>query len=111
MYDDDILTGGPGLTTALLMQIQLQQILKAGGFKLHKWASNMTELLSAARDIHEETPSSRRIGDDEYVHTLGLIWEPANDTFGYQVKLRPVSQAASKRSILSDISRLFDPIG
>lgn len=50
-YVDDILTGAPDLTSARILQVQLIQMLKSGGFHLRKWVSNHEHLL---QDLPEE---------------------------------------------------------
>ena len=46
------------------------------------------------------------------VSTLGLKWTPREDEFLFSVSLSDAShQAVTKRSILSEMSKLFDPMG
>jgi len=40
---------------------------------------------------------------------LGLKWDPLSDTFSF--KGHPTIKSPTKRSILSDIARVFDPLG
>jgi len=48
--------------------------------------------------------------DNLIVHTLGLSWQPSTDTFEFKFSL-PAEGVITKRSILSTIAKLFDPLG
>ena len=48
---------------------------------------------------------------DDITKILGLTWNPSGDFFQYSVVLTPLVEPATKRKIISDISRLFDPLG
>ncbi|GFQ94813.1 uncharacterized protein TNCT_594001 [Trichonephila clavata] len=49
--------------------------------------------------------------DEEKVKTLGLIWNPKHDTFEFSVSDPTNNSEWTKRSILSHIARIFDPMG
>lgn len=42
---------------------------------------------------------------------LGIHWIPSLDKFGFKVQLTPLKEPITKRTLLSDIARLFDPLG
>ncbi|KAL7288526.1 hypothetical protein TKK_0017269 [Trichogramma kaykai] len=48
---------------------------------------------------------------DEAVSTLGLKWIPARDYFTFHLAPRTMPSAVTRRSILSELSRTFDPMG
>lgn len=109
-YVDDVLSGSDSLQEAKTIQAQLIELLRCGGFKLHKWCANHPELLNAI------SPNDREqkvvVGDCETIKTLGLTWQPTTDEFVFSIERifnneRPIT----KRSILSDIARLYDPLG
>lgn len=43
--------------------------------------------------------------------TLGLTWAPAEDTLQYRVTFRNTEGRFTKRTILSIVSQIFDPLG
>ncbi|GFQ97194.1 integrase catalytic domain-containing protein [Trichonephila clavata] len=48
--------------------------------------------------------------DEEKVKTLALIWNPKHDTFEFSVSDPTNNSEWTKRSILSHIARIFDPM-
>lgn len=43
--------------------------------------------------------------------TLGLKWDPHHDKILYSVKSVRVTSKITKRSILSEIAKIYDPLG
>lgn len=114
-YMDDVITGTDDADEAVNMRTQLQDLMKAGGFRLRKWASNQLEALDGVLQEDLAIPSTKEIclDPDPSVKTLGLTWMPGTDTLRFQftvpslVDLEPLT----KRKVLSVIATLFDPIG
>ncbi|XP_018368834.1 PREDICTED: uncharacterized protein LOC108764925 [Trachymyrmex cornetzi] len=107
-YVDDILAGADSPDEAALLQEQITTTLKTGGFETHKWCSNNKEVL--AKIPHKSREEKHRHMDtSETIKTLGLIWNPDNDQFQFHVHGH--EEVATKREILSAISKIFDPIG
>lgn len=81
-------------------------ILRAGESFLDKWASNAASLCP------DDNVESSQLQELEGVSTLGILWHPRNDEFSLRVSsLNTLSKVFIKRSVLSDIARLFDPLG
>nr|GBM35314.1 hypothetical protein AVEN_97930-1 [Araneus ventricosus] len=102
VYVDDILSGSNNLeeTKALLIQL-----LKKGGMELHKWVSNHPELLYGNKNLDYVFPS-----ESNSVKTLGMQWRPTSVIFTFQVTVK-LKDNFSKREFLSNIARLFVPLG
>ncbi|GFR01661.1 integrase catalytic domain-containing protein [Trichonephila clavata] len=107
-YMDDILSGADDITTAKEMQRQLIGLMKEGCFHLYKWSASSEELL---KDVPTENKEFLFNENDELVKTLGLSWRPREDTFMYQMNLQEVPVTITKRTVLSFISKLYDPLG
>lgn len=107
-YIDDIVTGCLSVEDAISLQNELTLLLQKGGFELHKWATNKPEVLShlPAASIN---PASLSLDSDEVTKVLGLCWQPSSDTFTY--KVTPNELSCTKRHILSELARVFDPLG
>ncbi|GFQ83066.1 integrase catalytic domain-containing protein [Trichonephila clavata] len=107
-YMDDILSGADDITTSKEMQRQLIGLMKEGCFHLYKWSANSEELL---KDVPTENKEFLFNENDELVKTLGLSWRPREDTFMYRMNLQEVPVTITKRTALSFISKLYDPLG
>ncbi|XP_059045891.1 uncharacterized protein LOC131841587 [Achroia grisella] len=110
IYVDDIVTGANNMIEARQVKSQVVELLKSGHFELRKWASNKPELLDdvltehclvEAKSFTDEQPCTLKV--------LGLKWDPSHDVFVFHVK--PLNKMCTKRSILSEVSRVFDPLG
>ncbi|XP_045477890.1 uncharacterized protein LOC123683037 [Harmonia axyridis] len=108
IYVDDIVTGCDDLEQAKVLVDELISLLECGGFELRKWCSNSHELLSRVPLDHQHQHSIN-FDADSVIKILGLKWFPSLDEFSYSVKSS--GEVCSKRSILSDLSRIFDPLG
>ncbi|KAK9745483.1 Pao retrotransposon peptidase [Popillia japonica] len=108
-YVDDLLTGAKDLAQAQRICLQLSEILSAGCFKLCKWISNDAQVLKdlPTSDLH---PGVLEIGSHESTRTLGLIWSFQSDYFMFNIS-ESTATIITKRTILSEISQIFDPLG
>jgi len=108
-YMDDVLTGSGDLAEAIVLQRQLMTLLGRGQFPLRKWRSNCEEVLQ-----HLTTDSKSEelliLDKDEPLKTLGLLWNYKTDHLQYSVKGTALNRV-TKRSVLSEISKIYDPLG
>ncbi|XP_045461089.1 uncharacterized protein LOC123671351 [Harmonia axyridis] len=108
IYVDDILTGAFNVQEAIELRDELQVMLKKGGFSLKKFSSNCLDILNDLPPDHIEAKLD--FNDDNMgIKILGLSWIPAVDSFIFNVN--EFNEKPSKRSILSYIARIFDPVG
>ncbi len=110
-YVDDVMSGANTESEALEVQSQLLELMKRGGMDLRKWSSNSAALLESLPSELRETQLPLNFDSDEAIKTLGLRWNPATDEFGFKVFLPPVTVKITKRSLLSEMSKVFDPLG
>ncbi|XP_018395970.1 PREDICTED: uncharacterized protein LOC108774375 [Cyphomyrmex costatus] len=107
-YVDDLLTGADSREKTRDIVQKVSHVLESAGFKLRKWISNEATVIE---DIQTEKQNS--IGMDfKCLQTkiLGLVWQAHQDVLVYNIKELP-SLKVSKRQILSDTTRIFDPLG
>ncbi|XP_024874739.1 uncharacterized protein LOC112456441 [Temnothorax curvispinosus] len=109
-YVDDCVFGADDIPLALQTRNQLISLLKKAGFHLRKWASNQPVLLEGIDPQDHGLASAKTLEADERLKVLGLKWDPNQDVFRFNVTLVD-SVPATKRSILSTIARIFDPLG
>ncbi|GFU93090.1 integrase catalytic domain-containing protein [Trichonephila clavipes] len=109
IYIDDLLSGADTEVEAKSIIIEIQNLLKSGGFILRKWCSHPKVLqdldtsLLASKPIHS-------LGDEESKQrVLGLIWNLKTDSI--QVKVVHEEIVKTKRQLLSVIAQIFDPLG
>lgn len=110
-FVDDVLTGANSVPDALDCQAQLIKLCSFAQFELRKWASNCQEILQTVPEDSRLISPSVLIDHSEQtgVKVLGLRWDPVLDTFSFNVL--PSATIPTKRAILSDIARVFDPLG
>ncbi|GFR21740.1 DUF5641 domain-containing protein [Trichonephila clavata] len=107
---DDLLTGADELESGRKLQEQLVSLLRGAGMELHKWLASNPLLLpdSMCQDKDLSYSSSTE------TKTLGLLWKPHPDSFAF--KISPMtsncdSLIVTKKSVISTIARIFDPLG
>ncbi|KAJ8980871.1 hypothetical protein NQ317_001335, partial [Molorchus minor] len=109
-YVDDMLSGATTAAEAVQLSKEVNSILKSGCFELRKWVSNDPQVLE---QISSDCASSDRIvfGEKDKNKTLGVLWCFKLDVLMYRIDFSSKENKISKRSMLSDISRIFDPLG
>lgn len=108
-YVDDCLLGAESREKAIEIRKQTVALLSRGGFHFRKWATNDSALLSDV-DPNDCVKSMRDLRTDDGIKILGLSWHPETDTFRFNVEYSTPSKI-TKRSVLSAVARLFDPLG
>ncbi|XP_025262985.1 uncharacterized protein LOC112637430 [Camponotus floridanus] len=108
-YMDDVITGSDTLRDAVALQTELRELCTAGGFPLRKWAANSEAILEGVPQDHR-LQQTHHSWENEVHSTLGLRWHPAGDEFSFAIQPR-VSGGYTKRRVLAETARLFDPLG
>jgi len=93
-YVDNLMKTGRGVEELKEFKQEATEILEGARFPVHKWESNIPELDS------EDNPS----------RLLGLVWDKREDMLEIQAQIQG-EQAPTKRSILSQLSSIYDPLG
>ncbi|KAB0799264.1 hypothetical protein PPYR_07144 [Photinus pyralis] len=106
---DDFLSGSSSESEAIGVRTQLQDMLQSTGFHICKWSSNSRKVLQSIPDHLRAIEDELKIDTTDTVKTLGLVWHPSSDTFNF--KSTPFNEKVTKRTTLSDIAKLFDPLG
>lgn len=110
-YVDDFLSGAPDVQTALQLRREVSAMLESAGLPIKKWASNSIEVLEDVPPADQAIQPWHDLQDEQSVSTLGLVWEPRSDTFGFKVQLPLPAAVLTKRTIMSYVARIFDPLG
>ncbi|CAH2090792.1 unnamed protein product [Euphydryas editha] len=117
-YMDDYLDSFTTEQQTIEIATQVRKIHAAGNFNLRSWTSNS---LNVQKILNEESESSQEIKQlDDGTKTervLGLMWNPQNDSLGFNLNLARVppalldNTAPTKREILKIIMSIYDPLG
>ncbi|KAH8313484.1 hypothetical protein KR067_006894 [Drosophila pandora] len=99
-YVDDVLTGANSEDELLRNRDELVQLMSCANLELGKWVSNTKRIKPKDNTDSSQSP----------VKVLGLHWHPGEDTLSYNVNLSK-DPRCTKRQVLSDVSRIFDPLG
>jgi len=110
MYVDDVCSGSDSIERARTIQEQLISMLKGAGLTLRKWSSNNTTLIKglSSSDLNK---TIMHFTNDGTTKALGLQWNPTTDTFAFTNKIKSDIIQLTKRRLLSEISKIFDPLG
>lgn len=107
-YMDDICTSVHTIEEARKVTSDMDAVLDTGGFKTKGWFSN-----GLLKDDEKTQGEQFVIGDSEEQKVLGVVWDPELDILKYKVK--PVAtkekDLMTKRMVLSELAKIFDPIG
>ncbi|XP_043259051.1 uncharacterized protein LOC122401156 [Colletes gigas] len=106
LYVDDLLTGADTYTEAINLRKQTIRLLKLGGLHIRQWASNEPRLLTGLPEAQIHT----KYFGDATVKTLGVSWHARDDHITYSVDPN-IETRVTKRTILSTIAKIFDPLG
>ena len=111
---DDICESLKTTDKARKLTHKIDEVLATGGFSVKEWISNC--------DQEEEQPSQERDASSEAEKSssekvLGLEWNPRSDKLKlhtkeiYRQNENKIAERLTKRSVLSRVARVFDPVG
>ncbi|XP_018404138.1 PREDICTED: uncharacterized protein LOC108780819 [Cyphomyrmex costatus] len=106
-YMDDMLAGADTIKEAEVIRDEMIELLREGGFELDKWASNCPGLM---KGLDNQNNKIININDDIEARILGIRWNRVKDTFHFHCEPVPASKF-TKRIIVSEVTRVFDPLG
>nr|CAI5836205.1 unnamed protein product [Callosobruchus analis] len=111
-YMDDLLTGANSESSLLEIQRGVTNVLAKSCLDLRKWMCSDPELIRRF-EINENLEASiLNLGEGENNKTLGICWNAVKDTMQYSVRSKvDHCDVFSKRSILSSVFQIFDPLG
>ena len=104
-YMDDICDSVHSVKQARKLTTEIDEVLHKGGFHVKGWLSNRT--LKMDGENTSETDESERKFEEK---VLGTVWNHRDDVFGFKVN-PPEINNLTKRTILSQAARIYDPLG
>ena len=114
MYVDDLINGGPTVEAAKQVKETSTEVFAQGGFTLHKWHLNATELdAMSATQVSEtqETYAKQQLGAPQRGKgaLLGVPWDKEKDNI--EVKFPGDRVQPTKRNLLTKLAKVYDPLG
>jgi hypothetical protein len=113
LYVDDILGGGSTVTEVESLKESAIEIFDRAHFLLHKWHSNEPSLEAPGGHDPETEPSFAKqqlgVTNDE-TKLLGMKWNKSTDQLAV-VFPDMESKEDTKRTVLSKLASIFDPLG
>ncbi|XP_068684884.1 uncharacterized protein [Montipora foliosa] len=109
-YMDDGLPSTDSCEEAIEMRKQMTELLRRGGFRLHKWLTNYADVLATIPE-QDRSPRFLELSEDKLRtdRTLGVIWHAQEDMLQFTgLKDDP---GTTKRKILSQAFSVWDPRG
>ncbi|XP_060869420.1 uncharacterized protein LOC132944179 [Metopolophium dirhodum] len=110
-YMDDLMTGADTEDDCCQLQREVSTVLDSAKLPLRKWCSNSEFVLQNMSKCVNDPLFVLDIGDNDTVKSLGLQWKPIADLFQFEIVSRSMEGTLTKRAILSDLNRIFDPLG
>ncbi|XP_067615190.1 uncharacterized protein [Eurosta solidaginis] len=105
-YVDDMIAGANSVDVAKELLNQTRKLLSLGNYHLRKWCSNNNLILADDRQEFITFDDGTSI-----TKTLGLVWDPNLDFFIFSFSPFATPSKVTKRTILSAVARLYDPLG
>ncbi|XP_043063213.1 uncharacterized protein LOC122319685 [Drosophila yakuba] len=113
-YVDDIPTRANTFEELMILKDELIALLDKGKFKLRKWSSNSWRVLKSLPEedrCFEPIQLLNKSAADSPVKVLGIQWNPGKDVLYLNLKECDATISPTKRELLSQLSRIYDPLG
>lgn len=109
-YMDDCMDSVKNETEAIQLKNDLKTIWKRAGMDAKKWATNSEEVLETI-SLEDRTQVLKIEANAETaLKTLGVKWHALEDEFAFNVEIME-PEKITKRTFLSLVSKIFDPLG
>ena len=106
-YMDDICDSVHTIKEAQTLIKEVDNVLEKGGFNIKGWSSNKDLDQQSENRLEEEMrPLQRNSGEK----VLGVAWNCSNDLLCFITKVKCL-KPITKRKILSQVAKVYDPIG
>ncbi|XP_018376447.1 PREDICTED: uncharacterized protein LOC108769758 [Trachymyrmex cornetzi] len=109
LYVDDLLTGADTIIEARTIRDDIIALLSRGGFIIRQWASNDERVVSDL--VSNALHTNLILDENRTLKTLGVTWSTRDDRIYYSANPIGTIERLTKRNILSEIAKIYDPLG
>ncbi|XP_028415610.1 uncharacterized protein LOC114538968 [Dendronephthya gigantea] len=109
-YMDDICDSVNSEEEAKKITAEIDEILRNGGFNVKGWISNRPLKKDKERTVKKKESDLKLLHGSCEEKVLGTVWDHYEDAFGFKVNT-PELTKFTKRVILSQVARIYDPLG
>ena len=109
-YMDDICDSVHSVEQAIKLTGEIDKVLQKGGFHVKEWLSNQPLVEGKNSRTDEKESEMKMLQGSAEEKILGTVWNHSEDVFLFKVN-PPEEIKMTKRAILSQIARIYDPIG
>ena len=102
-YMDDICSSVSSEAECEQLTDDVDAVLEKGGFKVKQWISNVEK----CKDVEMENV----MWSAEEQKVLGVVWDPGADVLKYKIHKEGKGCALTKRDALSELAKVYDPVG
>lgn len=110
-YVDDLMSGGSTVDECYRIYTSVTQTLSSARMPIRKWCSNSQELMARIPMSSSDPHYLLTLSEHDSVSTLGIMWQPSTDSFLFATQTWSSPRYMTKRTMLSDINRIYDPLG
>ncbi|XP_060836335.1 uncharacterized protein LOC132918997 [Rhopalosiphum padi] len=110
-YMDDLMTGCDTEDECIQLQEPIASILDSAKLPLRKWCSNSSSIIARIGKNQDDALFTLDLGDGDIIKSLGLCWQPFVDQFRFNITIPVDRSNLTKRKLLSDLNKVFDPLG
>lgn len=103
-YIDDMLTGASTERELHHIYVKVTEVLSSACLPIHKFRTNCPQIFNQATE-------TQCLNLDKESSVLGVLWAPDTDTLRFAININHNQQKVTKREILSNTSKIFDPLG
>ncbi|XP_023934567.2 uncharacterized protein LOC112043398 [Bicyclus anynana] len=115
IYMNDLRTGYQTVEECMKLKNEINYILKKGGIVVQKGASSSKATMEKLEKGRGNKQTELEIGADKEIEVtqkvLGLTWDSRTYKFKYNIRLPPTQLPVTKKKVIPDILRWFDPLG
>ncbi|XP_011881172.1 PREDICTED: uncharacterized protein LOC105569364, partial [Vollenhovia emeryi] len=109
LYVDNLSTGAETINEARAIRDEIIALLAKGGFLMRQWATNDERILNDLPTSMLHTDFTVNL--DRSLRNLGITWNTRDDRIYYSIHPITVNERTTKRGVLSEIAKIFDPLG